>query len=501
MRDLPASSSVVAHQAMLPDPVVRSGLDEPDLAVFRRLGHRMLDDAFDDLECVREGPVWLPMPAEVRDAWDGSLPLNGTTLEDTYSAYRALIAPYGVGNRHPRFFGWVHGGGTAVGLLAEMLAGALNANCGGRDQAPIECERQVIRWSAEMLGLPITSSGLVLSGTSMANLVAVLAARTAKLGNKVRHTGVGSARLTGYASAGSHMCAARAFDMAGLGSDALRLIPCDDAHRMRLPELRRAVAEDRAAGLLPFIVVGTAGSVDVGAIDGLPAIAQLCVEEQLWMHVDAAFGAIAMLSPALRPLFCGMERADSVAFDFHKWAQVPYEAGCIVVRDAAAHRATFTREAPYLRRGARGLAAGEPWPVDLGPELSRGFRALKVWMTLRTYGADRIGQVAERCCALAKRLAAAIDADPHLERLAPVALNIVCFRFSPGSDHDQAEIAADLQEAGGVVLSTTSVGGRAALRAAIVNHRTVEADVDAITPSVVMAGLSRCAPDRRREVA
>ena len=463
----------------------------------RQLAHQMLDDALDDLEGIQDGPVWRPMPPEVRSSWDDALPRSATSLADTYAAYRSHIAPYGVGNRHPRFFGWVHGGGTVVGMLAEMLAGALNANCGGRDQAPIACERQVVRWAAEMVGLPVTSSGLVVSGTSMANLVAVLMARAAALGTDVRNRGMGDARLVGYACAGAHMCVARAFDMAGLGADALRLLPCDEQHRMQVAELRLAIERDRASGLKPFMVVGTAGSVDVGAIDDLAAIAPVCVEERLWMHVDAAFGAVAMLSPALRPLFAGMELADSVAFDFHKWAQVPYDAGCIVVRDAAAHQAAFARDAPYLQSSARGLAAGAPWPVDLGPELSRGFRALKVWMTLRTFGADAIGQVAERCCALAQRLAAAIDADPHLERLAPVALNIVCFRFSPGSDHDQAEIAADLQEAGGVVLSTTSVGGRAALRAAIVNHRTGEADVDAIAPSVVMAGLSRCAPDRR----
>ena len=476
-------------------------LDQPKLSDLRRLGHRMLDDMFDDIEGVRDSPVWQPMPDDVRAAWGEPLPRHGQPMEETYSAYRELIAPYGVGNRHPQFFGWVHGGGTAVGMLAEMLAGGLNANCGGRDQAPIACERQVIRWSAEMLGLPADSSGLVLSGTSMANLVAVLVARTAALGADVRRHGVGTFGLVGYASAGAHMCVGRAFDMAGLGSDALRLIPYDEQHRMRVPELRRAIGVDRKAGLRPFVVVGTAGSVDVGAVDDLAAIANVCASEQLWMHVDAAFGAVAMLSPALRPLFDGMERADSAAFDFHKWAQVPYEAGCIVVRDAAAHIAAFAREEPYLRRDQRGLSAGEPWPVDLGPELSRGFRALKVWMTLRTFGADRIGQVAERCCALARRLAGAIDATPQLERLAPVALNIVCFRFFPGSDEDQAAIAADLQEAGGVVLSTTTVSGRTVLRAAIVNHRTEGADVDAIVTSVVAAGVARVERNRLRDVA
>jgi len=466
-------------------------LDPPDWSDLRALGHRMLDDVFDDLAGVGAGPVWTPMPPDVRSAWDAPLPRAGTAPEDVYAAYRRLIAPYGVGNRHPQFFGWVHGGGTAVGMLAEMLAGGLNANCGGRDHAPIACERQVIRWAAEMLGFPADSSGLVLTGTSMANLVAVLVARTWALGPQVRQDGLAGARLTAYASASAHMCVARALDMAGLGSDSLRLVPLDGAGAMDVAALRAAIAADRAAGEQPFLVVGTAGSVDTGAIDDLSAIAGMCAEQRLWFHVDAAFGAIAMLSPALRPLVAGMERADSVAFDFHKWAQVPYDAGCVVVRDAAAHRAAFARNAAYLRGEARGLAAGEPWPVDLGPELSRGFRALKVWMTLLTYGADRIGAVVERSCALARHLARAVDAEPRLELAAPVALNVACFHYRDGDDAMQTAIAADLQEAGAAVLSTTTWQGRTVLRAAFVNHRTAEGDVAALVGAVLESGMRR----------
>jgi len=477
-----------------PSPMAKlagSLLDPADWSELRVLGHRMLDDVFDDLAGVRPGPVWRPMPGSVRDAWGDALPRTGTSPATVYNAYRQLIAPYGVGNRHPQFLGWVHGGGTAVGMLAEMLAAGLNANCGGRDHAPIACERQVVRWAAEMLGLPLTSSGLVLTGTSMANLVAVLVARTAALGPDVRQAGNGGARLVGYASAGVHLCVARALDMAGIGSDALRLVAVDAAGRMDIAALGACIAADRAAGWMPFLVVGTAGSVDTGAIDDLASIAEVCAAQRLWFHVDAAFGAVAMLSPVLRPLFAGMESADSVAFDFHKWVQVPYDAGCIVVRDAAAHRAAFARVAAYLQRDQRGLAAGEPWPVDLGPELSRSFRALKVWMTLKTYGADRIGQVAEHCCALARQLAAAIDAEPRLERVAPVALNIVCFRYASNDDAFQAAIAADLQEAGDVVLSTTAIEGRTALRAAFVNHRTESDDVAAVIRAVLDAGARR----------
>jgi aromatic-L-amino-acid decarboxylase len=468
-----------------------ASLDPSDWSALRALGHRMLDDVFDDLAGIRDEPVWRPMPDDVRAAWQEVLPRAPMRAEDVYRLYRRQIAPYGVGNRHPQFLGWVHGGGTAVGMLAEMLAAGLNANCGGRDHAPIACERQVVRWASEMLGLPPNSSGLVLSGTSMANFVAVVVARTAALGAGVRRFGVGGDRLTGYASAGAHMCVARAFDMAGLGADALRLIPCDATNAMSLPHLRERIAADRSAGLHPFLVVGTAGSVDTGAIDDLAAVADISAEQRLWFHVDAAFGAIAMLSPALRGLFAGIERADSVAFDFHKWAQVPYDAGCIVVRDSDAHRTAFAREVAYLRRDARGLAAGEPWPVDLGPELSRGFRALKVWMTLKTYGTDRIGQITEQGCALARSFAAAVDIEPTLELAAPVPLNVVCFRYWPGDDAMNAAIAADLQEDGAGVLSVTTIQGRTVLRAAFVNHRTDCDDVDAVIRAVVSAGLGR----------
>ena len=462
-------------------------LDPAEWRALRILGHRMLDDLFDDLEAVRQGPVWQPMPDAIRAAWQAPLPHSAADPVDVYADYRRLVAPYGVGNRHPRFFGWVHGGGTVIGMLAEMLAAGLNANCGGRDHAPIAVERQVVRWAAEMLGLPQKAGGLLLSGTSTANFVAVLAARRAALGPAVREDGVGGARLTAYASDGAHMCVARALDMAGLGSGSLRLIACNDAGRMRIPDLAEQLEADRAAGMTPFMVVGTAGSVDIGAIDDLAGLAEMCRGNGLWFHVDAASGAIAMLSDRLRPLLRGIEQADSVAFDFHKWMQVPYDAGCIVVRDQAALRAAFVRQADYLRPTGRGLAAGEPWPVDLGPELSRGFRALKVWMTMRTFGAARLGAVVEHCCALAQRLAATIARTPELELVAPVALNIVCLRVAGGDDATHEGIASWLQEAGRSVLSTTTLGGRRVLRAAIVNHRTRAADVDAIVSDVLDA--------------
>jgi len=238
-------------------------------------------------------------------------------------------------------------------------------------------------------------------------------------------------------------------DIAGLGSSSLRCIAVDQAHRIDVAALREAVARDRAAGLTPFLVVASAGTVDIGAIDDLGDIAAFCRDEKLWFHVDGAFGALAILSPELEPRLAGIEQADSIALDFHKWGQVPYDAGFLLVRDGERHRDAFAQPAAYLRRETRGLAAGKQWPCDLGPDLSRGFRALKTWFTLKTFGTDRLGAVIAQTCALAKYLEARILAEPQLELLAPVNLNIVCFRYrAEDANAVNAEIVADLHEAG-----------------------------------------------------
>ncbi len=454
----------------------------------------MLDDMFDRLQDVRQGPVWQRMPDELRAELRVPLPQQGADPSSVYDEFRRLIAPYGLGNTHPRFMGWVHGGGTGIGMLAELLAGAMNANLGGRDHAPIEVERQVVRWAAELVGMPSDSGGLLVTGSSMANLIAVLVARRHAAGAAVRGDGVGGLGLVGYAGANAHGCVPRAFDMAGLGSAALRQVACGADHRIDLAALAAAVRRDRARGLRPFLVVGTAGSVDTGSIDDLAALAGFCRSEALWFHVDGAFGALAALSPRLRGRLDGIARADSLAFDFHKWAQVPYDAGCVLVRDASLQLQNFTQRLDYLAGATRGAAGNAPWPADLGPDLSRGFRALKVWMTLKTYGAERLGRMVEACCDVAAHLAERVAAEPSLELLAPVPLNIVCFRLRrAGTDLDRlnADLVADLHEAAIAVPSTTRIDGKCAIRAAIVNHRTTRDDVDAMIDGLLRLARSR----------
>ncbi len=394
--------------------------------------------------------------------------------------------------------GWVHGGGTAVGMLAEMLAAGLNANLGGRDHIPIEVERQIVEWMRQMFGFPNGASGIFVTGTSMANLMAVLVARTSALGQSVRKRGIGDegASLTAYTSKAAHGCISKAMDIAGIGSNALRCIEVDRFHRIDVAALRTRIASDRNAGLKPFLVVGSAGTVDIGAIDDLKALSELCSEEQLWFHVDGAYGALGILSPILAPRLAGIESADSIALDFHKWGQVPYDAGFLLVRDGDRHRDTFSAPAAYLRRETRGLAAGSAWPCDLGPDLSRGFRALKTWFTLKTYGTEKLGAIIARTCALAGYLEMRVLAEPRLELLAPVQLNIVCFRYrAAGANKVNGDIVIDIQESGIAAPSTTLLDGQLAIRAAIVNHRTDTCDIDALIAAVLEFGARRSSPD------
>jgi len=469
-------------------------LDPQNWDELRAQGHRMLDDMIDYIATVRERPVWQPIPNAARERFRQQLPRQGSDLADVYRDFSDFVVPYATGNVHPAFMGWVHGGGSAVGMLAEMLAAGLNANLGGRDHMPIEVERQIVAWTRQMFGFPTEASGIFVTGTSMANLMAVLVARTSALGRPSRRRGVGEAGglLTAYTSKAAHGCISKAMDIAGLGSDALRCIATDDNHRLDVKALRRQIARDRALGLDPFLVVASAGTVDIGAIDDLEAIAALCREEKLWFHVDGAFGALAILSHELAPRLAGIERADSIALDFHKWGQVPYDAGFLLVREGERHRDAFAAPAAYLRRETRGLAAGSHWPCDYGPDLSRGFRALKTWFTLKTFGTDRLGAVIARCCALASHLESRILAEPRLELLAPVGLNIVCFRYrAEDADRVNGEIVVNLQESGIAAPSTTVLDGKLAIRAAIVNHRTDVCDIERLVSAVLEFGARR----------
>ncbi|HLX26251.1 MAG TPA: pyridoxal-dependent decarboxylase, partial [Candidatus Cybelea sp.] len=358
------------------------------------------------------------------------------------------------------------------------------SNLGGRNHGAIYVEREVIGWFRDLFEFPPETSGVLVTGTSAANLIAVLVARTKAAGKAVRENGLfETERLVGYASAATHGCVRRAFEIAGFGSASLRVLPTDSLYRTDPAAVERAIAADRANGLRPFLIVGNAGTVDVGAIDPLDELADLAARERVWFHVDGAFGATAILAPSIAPRLKGIERADSIAFDFHKWLHAPYDAGCVLVRDGELHRATFASTPSYLTRMPRGLASATPWFTDFTIDLSRGFRALKVWFVVKEQGARALGSAIEENVRQAKLLGELVDRDEAFELLAPVQLSIVCFRYrvpamSDGElDRFNDELVIRLQESGTAVTSSTTVGDKRAIRVNITNHRTRDEDL------------------------
>tara|TARA_Y100000052_G_scaffold26426_2_gene31389 strand:- start:52915 stop:54327 length:1413 start_codon:yes stop_codon:yes gene_type:complete len=465
-------------------------LDPEDWAQFRERARAMLDAVIDRMERYDEGAVWNAPEGVQPDLTPDKLG-QGEAAAD--AALRGLL-PYGVGNTHPRFFGWVHGAGTPSGLMADIIAAALNANCGGRNTGAIKVERAVIDWARQLFGLPDDASGLITTGTSAATIIALKVARDEALGADVRETGVRDQKsLVGYTSAGGHSCLDRAFDLLGLGKSALRKIEMDERGRLDLAALDSAIERDRADGLTPFIVCATAGTVNRGAIDNLSGCADIAAREALWFHVDAAFAAALQLSDAHRHRLSGIERASSIGFDFHKWMQVNYDAGCVLIRDEAAHRAAFSDDPDYLTGLERGLGSAKPWPVDYGPELSRGFRALKVWAQLIEHGPDRLGQIVDANIAQAAYLADRVTREPGLELLSYEELNICCFRYvGDGSADDldgfNQELVIRLQESGIAAPSTTRIDGKLAIRVNITNHRTQLSDMDVLVEGVLEMG-------------
>jgi glutamate/tyrosine decarboxylase-like PLP-dependent enzyme len=463
-------------------------LDPEDWSEVRRLGHELLDDLIDGLATVGDRPAWTSIPDEVKARFGQPAAPHPTQLSEVLDDLRRDILPYATGNTHPGWFGWVHGTGTVEGALAELVAGFMNCNVGGRDHAAVYVERQVVRWLSDLFGFPAGSGGLLVSGTSVATVVGLAVARESTAPGEMRRRGLAAAPgpLITYAADGAHVSVRKALELLGLGAESLRRVPADPLTGLDPSALETMIAADREAGLHPFCVVGTAGSVTIGAIDDLAAVADVCARHELWLHVDAAFGGALALSPRLRPRLAGIERADSLAFDLHKWIHVPYDAGCVLVRDGDLHRATFSADRNYLSRFERGTGAGDPWFTDFGPELSRGFRALKVWVTLRTHGLDRLGQMVEKNCEQAAWLADRLEGSDGWALAAPTSLNVVCFRAEPRgggaveTDSMNREIAIRVQESGVAVPSTAEIDGRLCIRVAITNHRTRRGDLDAL---------------------
>jgi len=473
-------------------------LDPENWDEMRELAHRMVDDALDYIQTAGDRPVWNPVPADVAEQLKTAAPDGPSSPAEVYDEFRANIMPYNLHTNHPRFWCWYMGSGTVMGALADFLAAVLNPNVGGINHVAPRVERQVIGWINEMMGYPEGASGLLTSGASMANFIALSVARNSNSGYDVRREGVLAAPgpLTVYASTEIHSCNQKAIETLGLGSNGLRKVPVNDDYTIDLDALERQVAKDREAGMVPFCVIATAGTINTGAIDDMDAIADFCAREGLWFHVDGAIGAVAVLADNVREQLSGMDRADSIALDLHKWMHIPFEAGCVVVRDAPAHRDSFILVPEYLQRSSDGggMASGSYWFSDYGLQLTRQFRALKVWMSVKEHGLERFGRMIARNVEQAHYLGSLVTAAPELELAGPIGLDIVCFRYNPGGlDREtlntlNEKLLVRLQEGGVAAPSYTTLKGNYCLRAAISNHRSRFEDFDLMVEEVLRIG-------------
>ncbi|HLY23286.1 MAG TPA: pyridoxal-dependent decarboxylase [bacterium] len=479
--------------------------DRPTLEIdpeeFRRLAHRTVDLVSDYLAGIRGRSVFRPMTVEERRALlEQPLPEDGLAPEAALRRFQEFVLPHPMGNGHPRFFGWVNAPPAPIAVLAELLAAAMNPSCAGGDHAAIYLERCAVRWLAELLGYPAEGGmGLLTSGGSMASLTCLAAARhhaVAELGGDVRSAGLPQAGLVLYMSEEGHSCLRKSAELLGLGANAVRTVPVDAAWRLDVAALREAIARDRAAGRRPFCVSASAGTVNTGAIDPLDSVARVCAEERLWFHVDGAYGAPGVLDPSAASHYAGMARADSLAIDPHKWFSVPVECGCALVRDGRLLRDTFSLVPPYLQTEEGKGFGGLPWYSEYGFQQTRGFRALKLWMTLQHLGRRGAAAHVARHTVLARRLAGMVETAPDFELSAPVTLSIVCFRYVPdGWSRDDARldelnktIMQEVQAGGEAFLTNAVLRGRFALRACILHYATAEPDLVALLDVIRQAG-------------
>ncbi len=452
-----------------------SHLDPKDWDDFSRNMHELMDKCLARMKNASELP-WQPNPDDIGERLSLSKKTIGVGSEQSFAHLCDDIMPYATGNTHPRFFGWVHGTGLPVCVGAELVAATMNSNCGGRDHGAIEVERATLDWLLDVSGLPENASAILTTGTSQATILALTAARNRQFGHDVRKTGIQALpKIAVYVRKGTHSCIGKALEVMGFGTDAIHVVDTDENMQMDIASLKRAVEEDKATGRVPLAIIGTAGSVNTGSFDQLHGIADFCAEHNIWFHVDAAFGFWVRLAEApWQHLVAGMECANSISCDFHKWMSVPYDCGACMIYDRTLHFETFTSRPNYLEQQEEGLGGGDLWFCDYGLELSRGFRALKIWTAIKSIGTDAFSSSISDNCKQTALMAELVDASDLLTLAFPVSSNVCCFSVTHG---DVNKIAAKLQLTGEAVFSTTIIKGSPCLRAAIVNHRTTSDDI------------------------
>ncbi len=487
----------------LTNPIPDQSLDPKDWEAMRRLGHQMVDDLIDYWAGIREQKIWRPIPDEVKVALDQPIPEQGQSPEEVYREFKEYIFPYNKGNVHPRFFAWIQGTGTPMGSFADLLASGMNPNTAIGEHSAMYVDRQVVNWCKQLMNFPGNASGILVSGGSMANITALTVARNSFGEEKIRQRGLkaASAQLLIYCSVETHSCVQKAAEIIGIGTDGVRKIQVNEQFQLDPAALRTQIEADLKAGFLPFCVVATAGTVNTGAIDPMEELLEISKEYGLWFHVDGAYGALAKLDPIYAPALKAIEEADSLAFDLHKWLYVPYEVGCTLIRDANKHRDAFAITPNYLLREERGLSGGLDSINNYGFELSRGFKALKVWMSLKEHGRAKYAAMIAQNNRHAAYLAELVGQHPNLELMAPVSMSITCFRMvCPGLGEEalrelNREILLCLQEEGIASPSSTILNGKYTLRVANTNQRTRKEDMELLIREVLRIGTQLIAQE------
>ena len=480
------------------DPIPDQSLDPQDWEAMRALGHQMVDDLIDYWAGIREQKIWKPIPDEVKQVFDLPIPEEGQSPEEVYQEFKEYIFPYNKGNVHPRFFAWIQGTGTPMGTFGDLLASGMNPNTAIGEHSAMYVDRQVVNWCKQLMNFPAEASGILVSGGSMANITALTVARNSFGEEKIRQKGLkaASGQLLIYCSVETHSCIQKAAEIIGLGTDAVRKIGVNERFELDVEQLKAQLEVDLQAGFLPFCLVGTAGTVNTGAIDPMDELLEISKAYQLWFHVDGAYGALAKLDPTYASALKAIEEADSLAFDLHKWLYVPYEVGCTLIRDAKKHRDSFAITPNYLLQEKRGLSGGLDSINNYGFELSRGFKALKVWMSIKEQGRAKYAAMIAQNNRHAAYLAALVEQNPYLELTAPLSMSITCFRMIQPRWEEKAlqelnkEILLRLQEEGIASPSSTILNGKYTLRVANTNQRTRKEDMELLVREVLRLGKS-----------